>query len=174
MWAWNAQVLFRASEIVSAAASAGHQRLNDATRNRLVVQGVSRGYDMSAEEAAALIDANAGVVGLMLLASSIESLLKGRLAAKGIRLLDDKGAFVSKYATHKLLRLADEAGIALDDDERSTLEVLTHFGEWRGRYPIPKGTKASGDLRAKLAASPGDLVMRGRAIVARLAEDAGK
>ncbi len=38
---------------------------------------------------------------------------------------------------HDLLKLVDEAGVAVSSDERQLLDRLRAFVVWRGRYPMP-------------------------------------
>jgi hypothetical protein len=74
---------------------------------------------------------------MLLLAYAIESLIKVYLVKSGVSLVNQDGALQKKYKTHKLRRLVEYAKLDLSVDELKMLDWLTHFLEWRGRYPIP-------------------------------------
>jgi hypothetical protein len=74
-------------------------------------------------------------VAMMLGALAIENLLKAIRLPQVIPLFNSRGAFV--LDTHDLLKLAEDAGISLLQEERILLERLEQFLTWAGRYPIP-------------------------------------
>jgi HEPN domain-containing protein len=67
-------------------------------------------------------------VSTMIAGMAMEVLLKGIIVG-----LD--GARPKK--THNLNKLIDDVGIAVDDDERTLLEVMTEHVLWVGRYTTP-------------------------------------
>ena len=66
----------------------------------------------------------------MLCGMAIELIYKAIIIVKGNR---RKG-----FNTHKLLVLADLAGISVDDKSKLILQLLTESLIWDGRYPVPK------------------------------------
>jgi hypothetical protein len=45
---------------------------------------------------------------------------------------------------HKLIYLAQKAGLKIDSHTEGILEILTESISWQGKYPIPKEKKLSG------------------------------
>ncbi len=74
-------------------------------------------------------------VAMMLGALAIENLLKAVCLPQVSPLFNKRGAF--DLDTHDLLKLAEDAGIALSQEERILLERLEQFITWAGRYPVP-------------------------------------
>lgn len=73
----------------------------------------------------------------MLLAGlTIENYLKGLCVAKSGKAFNEKQKFI--YATHKLIDLAADAGVVLNDAESVFLRRLTVAVEFSSRYPSPK------------------------------------
>lgn len=78
-------------------------------------------------------------VALMLAGFAIENILKAFLVANR-NPLNSKGRF--EFATHKLLKLATNAQLAVSSDEARLLERLEEFVAWAGRYPVPLTSEA--------------------------------
>ncbi|HEX3864224.1 MAG TPA: hypothetical protein VHY35_21285 [Stellaceae bacterium] len=72
----------------------------------------------------------------MLIAFSIENLLKGLLIAKKLVTFDSKNSIPSNLRTHDLEKLERLASPIARLDKHS-LYSLTYMSEWRGRYPMP-------------------------------------
>ena len=53
----------------------------------------------------------------------------------------------SFQTTHQLTALFADAGFKLTKNENKTLEVLTSYIEWAGKYPTPKARKGSETLK---------------------------
>jgi HEPN domain-containing protein len=68
---------------------------------------------------------------LMNAALSMELLFKAIIVAKG-------GVAPNK---HVLVDLASKADIAFSENQKATLELLTEFIIWNGRYPVPNREK---------------------------------
>ena len=73
-------------------------------------------------------------VAYMLAGFAIENLLKGHMVAAGKR-RDENGEF--KLQTHKLRKLAVDAGHSLSEDQNRLLERIQEFTVWTARYPVP-------------------------------------
>ena len=79
----------------------------------------------------------------MLCGMSLELLLKAVLVAQG----------KSPKATHDLVELCAQAGLASTEDENDVLRLLSGSIVWEGRYPVPKTEKSFADhaeLRLKV------------------------
>jgi hypothetical protein len=72
---------------------------------------------------------------MMLGALAIENLLKAIRIKQVKQLFNSRGAFV--LDTHDVLKLAEDAGISLSQEEHILLERLEQFITWAGRYPMP-------------------------------------
>ena len=73
---------------------------------------------------------------MMLMGMALEALLKGCLVAKNPSLV--KSCEIdNKLKTHDLVRLFQDAGITLNQQERNFCTTLTDYVVWLGRYPIP-------------------------------------
>jgi hypothetical protein len=83
---------------------------------------------------------------LMLLAFSVENLLKGLLLAKGAVKFSGLG-LPRELVSHNLAdlhrRAAPKAAI-----KQHLLDNLTYFSVWRGRYPLPKDVEGFWPMRA--------------------------
>lgn len=64
----------------------------------------------------------------MLFGMSFEAILKAICVVKDIQV----------PTTHNLVSLANTAGLAITDKEKSIFEFLTESTVWNGRYPVPK------------------------------------
>jgi hypothetical protein len=74
---------------------------------------------------------------MLLLAYAIECLVKVYLVKSGVSLVNQDGILQENFKTHKLRKLSEYAKLDLSGDELKILDWLTHFSQWRGRYPIP-------------------------------------
>ncbi|MFC1498958.1 hypothetical protein ACFLS1_10895 [Verrucomicrobiota bacterium] len=76
---------------------------------------------------------------MMLVAYALENLFKGIIVA------DNRDSFMagieSKFPedlkSHKLLDLAEKAGLSTDDNDKDYLGRLSRMSVWEGRYPVP-------------------------------------
>lgn len=68
---------------------------------------------------------------MMLTGMMLEAIAKAVLIGKS-------GPTILKtHGNHKLRKLVKSTGLALNANEEHTLDVLTHFVRWAGRYPAP-------------------------------------
>lgn len=65
---------------------------------------------------------------MMLCGIALELLYKSICVAKRIKI----------KTIHNLVRLADIAGVNIDDKSKAVLTLLTEFVIWEGKYPVPK------------------------------------
>ncbi|MFO0321877.1 MAG: hypothetical protein ACK504_05570 [Bacteroidota bacterium] len=74
----------------------------------------------------------------MLRGMAVESLLKTLAISRGVKFFNKDGEFDKGYKkiSHNLVRLANQLGIKLSEDEKKILFLLTDSIE-TGRYPIP-------------------------------------
>jgi hypothetical protein len=72
----------------------------------------------------------------MLCGMAIELIYKAIIIAKGIKPKNPKD-----FENHKLVVLANLAGISVDDKSNLILQLLTESIYWAGRYPVPKDQK---------------------------------
>jgi hypothetical protein len=120
------------------------------------------------EEVSALVDSYARGVATMLLASSVECLLKAKLTTNGIQLISEDGILHERFRTDNLRRLAVDAGLGLHEADLTVLDGLTAFLEWRGRYPIPTRWERLRDLNSMEFGSIGDFQARAFALADRI------
>jgi hypothetical protein len=148
-WIWSAMILRRSAEVLSSLSADGESRhLELAFQDPDPLPGEIRERPQTPEETAALVDLNAAGVSAMLLASSVECLLKARLASAGIQLISVDGVLQKRFKTHDLRRLATQAGLELPEPSLRLLDGLSAFLEWRGRYPIPTKWERLRELEA--------------------------
>jgi hypothetical protein len=78
---------------------------------------------------------------LMLVAFTVENLLKARLIQKCYHKFRDEfesyGRLPPLLKTHDLFPLAKEAGLSIGTEEEDLLRRLTRAAIWAGRYPLP-------------------------------------
>jgi hypothetical protein len=73
----------------------------------------------------------------MLMAFSIENLLKGILIVEGHEAIEG-GKLSNRLRKHGLRQYADAvSGVAITKPEKCLLDELQHYLMWGGRYPIP-------------------------------------
>ncbi|CEG10625.1 hypothetical protein BN961_04065 [Afipia felis] len=77
-------------------------------------------------------------------ALSIELILKSILARKTIAI---------PTTGHDLVHLSDLSGVALSDNQKLTLELLTETIVWSGRYPAPKNEQRWDNYQDKILES---------------------
>jgi hypothetical protein len=98
----------------------------------------------------------------MLIGMSLESLLKGIIAAQGVNILDSKGKLSREFTSHKLSTLAskvDATQFVFSSEELRVLEATEPYVIWAGKYPFPKSyedvtyikTHSLKDLQIELA-----------------------
>jgi hypothetical protein len=93
---------------------------------------------LTPEQSAAMLDASLSIVSTLLLAASIESLLKGLILVNGEKLLEADGKLKRAFRHHRLHDYARQAGLSpLSADDIRALKRLSAILEWQGRYPIP-------------------------------------
>jgi len=73
----------------------------------------------------------------MLAGFAIENLAKGLIIEGRSFSPTERDRLVKELTSHDLLRLLDDAGVALTEDETYLVERLETFLVWAGRYPIP-------------------------------------
>jgi hypothetical protein len=137
-WSSNYTSQRRAAEILFAVAKAGWHRTSELdSMEPPPPPGETHSRLLNQEEKAAWIDSSLWSVSMLLLAYAIESLVKVYLVKSGVSLVNQNGALQGKFKTHKLRKLAEYAKLDLPAADLKILDCLTHFLEWRGRYPIP-------------------------------------
>ena len=75
-----------------------------------------------------------------LMGLSFENLIKGILHAQGHKVIEN-GKFTTLFSKHDLKYLAnalDLSKINITENEKNTLNNLTPYIIWAGRYPLPK------------------------------------
>lgn len=148
-WIWSAMILRRSAEVLSSLSADGERRhLELAFRDPDPLPGEIRERSATPEETTALVDLNAAGVSTMLLASSVECLLKAKLAGAGVQLISAGGVLQERFKTHNLRRLATETGLKLPEPSLRLLDGLSAFLKWRGRYPIPTKWERLRELEA--------------------------
>jgi hypothetical protein len=72
----------------------------------------------------------------LLFGFALENLTKGIIVCRDPSVVK-KGKLKRWHGKgHDLVKLFDQAGIAVDADERQTLERTSRLAEWKGRYPV--------------------------------------
>jgi len=140
LWYKNALVLHRGSELLRTSAVESFSRLPRLLLSELSssAAGGNVAQKLTAEQSAAMLDASLSVVSTLLLAASIESLLKGLILVSGEKLLEADGKLKRAFRHHRLHDYARQAGLSpLSADDIRALKRLSAFLEWQGRYPIP-------------------------------------
>lgn len=89
------------------------------------------------EELSDFLDELVEPVALMVLGLAIENLLKSILIRRGL-LVSENGKLKIPGKPHNLPELAVKCGLALDAEEKTALDVLSHYSTWAGRYSVPK------------------------------------
>lgn len=73
----------------------------------------------------------------MLMAFSIENLLKGILIVEGHEAIEG-GKLSSRLSNHGLRQYAEDvSGVIITEPEKCLLDELQHYLMWAGRYPMP-------------------------------------
>lgn len=102
----------------------------------LVLIKAEPSFDNVPAEMRGICDSQYCAVALMLVGYSLEVCLKAMIIAKeGVQAYSEAER---KYLTHDLKKLAAFI-VDLDTKDLATLELLTHFVAWAGRYPDPGG-----------------------------------
>lgn len=130
IWLHTAQRLYNAAQVVAVDVQ---RRWNDNDFRKPPVQNglIDDGFEIS----------DIQPTFMMLIGFSIENLFKARLVqlrSADIReRLSRTGRLSQELLTHDLVELAAECGLALIQSETLTLDRLTKFSVWRGRYHFP-------------------------------------
>ena len=109
----------RASDLHASAGVIWYAIHNNANSQITESVGLGRGFDLMA---------GTWPVYLMLCGMSLELALKAVIVSHG----------ESPRATHDLVQLADQAGVAVEQDQKGLLHFLSECVIWAGRYPVPK------------------------------------
>ncbi|OIT10750.1 hypothetical protein BL243_24220 [Ralstonia solanacearum] len=129
VWAMDADSLMRSFEII---AQQAERDLDDR-----VAQSIAKGDTPNPIPYVPRVDANAIFLGAL----ATEVLLKGIAVAQpqikqAVQSKDKK--ICSRLWTHNLLKIADLAGVQLDQPETALCKTLETFLKWAGRYSTPK------------------------------------
>jgi len=73
----------------------------------------------------------------LLAALAVENLLKGLWILRHQDELNDTDKLPKPLCTHNVLKMAEDLGLELDDQEQNCLKHLSQMSEWQGKYRIP-------------------------------------
>jgi hypothetical protein len=95
----------------------------------------------------------------MLMAFSIENLLKGILIVEGHEAIEgDK--LSNRLGNHSLRQYADDvSGVTITKSEKRLLDELEHYLRWAGRYPMPKKPDSAIQIRHSKAQHDAELAL---------------
>jgi hypothetical protein len=105
----------------------------------------------------------------MLMAFSIENLLKGILIVEGHEAIEG-GKLSNRLRKHGLRQYADAvSGVPITKPEKCLLDELQHYLMWAGRYPIPTESARATQIRHSDAQHDAELAL-GQRLVDYLAQ----